>query len=188
MSDVFVTPWTVTCQAPLSMGFPRQEYWSALSFSSSRDLSNPGIKPTATALAGEFFTVELPGKDNFVHLLSKFRCHLFLQFPLPTLSQTPLKFLKPVFWYSSCCIVNHENVSSLKAKSIPFSSLWPQQKTFPNTAKVFHSWLFNEWMNAWFSLEIFLSATPQKVYYRLSRCREGNFSFTLLCSFDWLIS
>ena len=43
----FVTPWTVAHQAPLSMEFSRQEYWSGLPFPSSRDLPNPGIKPTA---------------------------------------------------------------------------------------------------------------------------------------------
>ena len=44
------TPWTVTCQAPLSMGFSRQEYWSGLPFPSPEDLPDPGIKPMALAL------------------------------------------------------------------------------------------------------------------------------------------
>ena len=44
------TPWTVACHAPLSMGFPRQEYWSGLPFLSPRDLPNPGIKPEDSAL------------------------------------------------------------------------------------------------------------------------------------------
>ena len=39
------TPWTVACQAPPSMGFPRQEYWSGLPFPSPGDLPNPGLKP-----------------------------------------------------------------------------------------------------------------------------------------------
>ena len=46
------TPWTVTCQAPLSMGFPRQEHWSGLPFPSPGDLPDPGIAPTSLALAG----------------------------------------------------------------------------------------------------------------------------------------
>ena len=50
------TPWIVACQAPLSMGFSRQEYWSGLPFPSPRDLPNPGIKPRSPALAGRFFT------------------------------------------------------------------------------------------------------------------------------------
>ena len=60
MSDSFVTPWTVAHQAILSMVFPRQEYWSGLPFLSPGDLPNPGIEPTFSALAGGFFTIELP--------------------------------------------------------------------------------------------------------------------------------
>ena len=62
MSDFFVTPWTVSCQVPLSLGFPRQEYWSELPFPSPGDLPNPGIEPMSPALAGRFFTSEPPGK------------------------------------------------------------------------------------------------------------------------------
>ena len=43
------TLWTAACQTPLSMGFPRQEYWSRLPFHSPRDLSHPGIKPASLA-------------------------------------------------------------------------------------------------------------------------------------------
>ena len=50
MSDSFATPWTVACQAPLSTGFPRQEYRSGLSFPSPRDLPDPEIEPTSPAL------------------------------------------------------------------------------------------------------------------------------------------
>ena len=62
MSDSSVTPWTPARQAPLSMGFPRQEYQSRLLFPFSGDLPDPGIKPASPALAGEFFTTESPGK------------------------------------------------------------------------------------------------------------------------------
>ena len=57
-----MTSWTIVLQAPLSMGFPRQEYWSGLPFPSSGDIPNRGIKPTTPVLAGEFFTTESPGK------------------------------------------------------------------------------------------------------------------------------
>ena len=56
---LFVTPWTVAHQAPLSMGFSRQEYWSGLLCSSPGDLPDPGIEPEplmSPALAGRFFT------------------------------------------------------------------------------------------------------------------------------------
>ena len=52
------TTWTVALQAPLSMEFPGQEYWSRLPFASAGDLPDPGIKPTSPALAGRFFTTE----------------------------------------------------------------------------------------------------------------------------------
>ena len=62
---LFATPWTVVCQAPLLMGFSRQEYWSGLPFSPPEDLLNPGIEPAtpvSPALAGRFFTTEPPEK------------------------------------------------------------------------------------------------------------------------------
>ena len=64
--QLFATPWTVACQAPLSMGFSRQEDWSGLPCPSPGDLPNPGIEPTspaAPALQGGFFTDE-PLKYN----------------------------------------------------------------------------------------------------------------------------
>ena len=45
--QLFETLWTVACQAPLFMGFPRQEYWNGLPFPSPGDLPDPGIKPTS---------------------------------------------------------------------------------------------------------------------------------------------
>ena len=44
----FATPWAVTCQAPLSMGFSRQEYWSGLPFPSPRDLPDPEMEPAVS--------------------------------------------------------------------------------------------------------------------------------------------
>ena len=64
LCPILVTPQTVACQAPLSMGFPNQEYWSGLPFPSSEDHPDPGIEPTSPALAGGFFTTEPPGKPS----------------------------------------------------------------------------------------------------------------------------
>ena len=64
MPNSFVMPWTVALQAPLSMGFPRQEYWSGLSFHSPADLSNPGIELGFSLLADRFFTTETSGKPQ----------------------------------------------------------------------------------------------------------------------------
>ena len=60
---LFATPWTIACQAPLSTGFSRQEYWSGLPCPPPGDLPNQGIEPmslTPPALAGEFFTTSAP--------------------------------------------------------------------------------------------------------------------------------
>ena len=56
--QLFVTLWTVACQAPLSTGFFRQEYWSGLPLPPPEDLPNPGIELASPALAGGFFTDE----------------------------------------------------------------------------------------------------------------------------------
>ena len=61
---LFAIPRTIGHQAPLCMGFSRQEYWSRQLFSSPGDLPNPGIEPPAPALAGGFFTTEPPGKPQ----------------------------------------------------------------------------------------------------------------------------
>ena len=56
----FVTPWTVAHQAPPSMGFSRQEYWSGLPFPSPGDLPDPGIEPRSPALQADALTSEPP--------------------------------------------------------------------------------------------------------------------------------
>ena len=53
-----VTPWTIACQAPLPMGFSRQEYWSGLPFPSPGDLPNPGIEAGSPALQADSLPIE----------------------------------------------------------------------------------------------------------------------------------
>ena len=53
------TPWTVNCQAPLSMGFSRQEYWGRLPFASPGDLPSPGAEPGSPALQADSLLTEL---------------------------------------------------------------------------------------------------------------------------------
>ena len=64
MSDFSVTPRTVARQAPLSVGFPRQEHWSGLPFPSPGDLPHSGIKPTSPTLWADSLLSEPPGKPN----------------------------------------------------------------------------------------------------------------------------
>ena len=65
---LFVTPWVAARQGPLSMGFPRQEYWSGLPFLPPGDLPNPGIQPSSSALIGRFFTTEPSGKPSHIYI------------------------------------------------------------------------------------------------------------------------
>ena len=62
--QLFETLWTVVCQAPLSMGFPRQEYWSGFPFPSQGDFPNPGIEPGSPALQADSLPSEPPGKPD----------------------------------------------------------------------------------------------------------------------------
>ena len=57
-----MTPWAVACQAPPSMGFPRQEYWSGLPYPSPGDLPDPGIELWSLALQADSLPTELSGK------------------------------------------------------------------------------------------------------------------------------
>ena len=59
--QLFVTPWTVACQAPPSLGFSRQEYWSGLPCPSPVDLLDPGIEPESPTLQADSLPSEPPG-------------------------------------------------------------------------------------------------------------------------------
>ena len=62
MSDPLATPWTIADEVPLSMGFPRQDYWSGLQFPSPGDFLDPGIDLMSPALASRLLTTVPPGE------------------------------------------------------------------------------------------------------------------------------
>ena len=62
--QLFVTPWTVAYQAPPSMGFSRQEYWSGVPLPSPGDLPDPGVEPGSRALQADALPSEPPGKSH----------------------------------------------------------------------------------------------------------------------------
>ena len=71
--QLFATPWTVALQAPLPMGFSRQEYWNGLPCPPPGDIPSPGIELkscTSSALTGEFFTMSTTGEFQ-VHIFFK---------------------------------------------------------------------------------------------------------------------
>ena len=105
--QLFVMLWTVALQAPLSMEFFRQEYWSGLPCPLPGDLPNPGIEPTSLmsrALAGKFFTISATYKAHSILWPFPIEVHWFCP-PQPTkkcikiknLRMTRLWFLK--WWY-----------------------------------------------------------------------------------------
>ena len=67
--QLFGTPWTVAYQAPLSMGFSWQEYWSVLPFPSTGNLADPGSEPRSPALQADTLLSEPPGKPPLLLLL-----------------------------------------------------------------------------------------------------------------------
>ena len=79
-----MTPRIVACQAPLSMGFSRQEYWSGLPFPSPGDLPDPGIKPGSPALEADALPSKPPGTGGefFSFYISEKVCPLTPFFPL----------------------------------------------------------------------------------------------------------
>ena len=74
--------WTVAHQAPLSMEFSRQEYWSGLSFPSPGDFPNPGIKPRSPALQADSLPLCHMGSPNICYEFpNQFIC-VYFTFPL----------------------------------------------------------------------------------------------------------
>ena len=95
LCQLFATPWAVACQAPLSMGFPRQEYWSGLPCPFPRDLPDPGIEPTSPALTGGLFTTDPPRKPShgIYPPVNFLQFHLFTRLVLVTHSSQIFQIL-----------------------------------------------------------------------------------------------
>ena len=69
--QLFAAPWTVAHQAPSSMGFSRQEYWSGLPFTSPGNLPDPGTEPGSPTLQADALTSEPPGKPTAAAVAAK---------------------------------------------------------------------------------------------------------------------
>ena len=89
MSDS-ATPWTVARQAPLSMGFPKQEYWSRLPFPPPGDLPDPGIKPVSPALQVDPLPLNHLGSQMLCPKVKSLCCVLLFVTPGTVARQAPL--------------------------------------------------------------------------------------------------
>ena len=127
MSDS-VTPWTVARQVPLSMGFPRQEYWNGLPFPFPADLLHPRIKPGCPALAGGFFTTEPTwfsfGKQwswiRFYKFSKRLRCNSLL-IVIGILQARILEWVAIPFSRGSSQLKDRTNVSCIAGR---FFTVW----------------------------------------------------------------
>ena len=109
---LFVNPWAVAHQAPLSMGFPRQEYWSGLPFPSPGDLPDPGIEQASPALAGKLFTTMIPGKTNILvyytrNYMSRSSFRYFINQELNQYYSLKLLFQILCFYFSPAISLTH---------------------------------------------------------------------------------
>ena len=111
---LFVTPWTVAYQAPLAMGFPRQEYRSALPFPSPEDLPDPGIKttpPGSPALREDSLPLEPSGKS--APLITHFNSFFVISILLKTESD------QIFLWLKNCTIeklLQHNRIQTITGK------------------------------------------------------------------------
>ena len=114
---LFATPWTAAYQAPPSMGFFRQEYWSGLPFPSPGDLPNPGIKPRSPTLRTNALPSEPPGKPwDMLHLVKK-EAHLTC---LPVSHPSPFSLsLKQAICHS----FGNENAETVYNESLSLQAL-----------------------------------------------------------------
>ena len=114
-----MTPWTVACETPLSMGFCRQEYWSGLPFPSPGDPPNPGTEPGSPALQADSLPTELWGRLNDLSLLHRFCLiqstvdtvcwvlFLFCFFTSFFLYYSAPDFIWFFFWFTYLCWTSH---------------------------------------------------------------------------------
>ena len=162
-----VTLWTAVCQASLSMGFSRQEYWSGLSCPSPGVLPSPGIKPRSPALQADSFTTEPPGKPEVGHILY-------------------------LYWSESCSVVSDSlqpmdcvhgilQARILEWVAVPFSRESSQLRDRTQVSciadRFFTSWAMREYLY-WDFLEIvcdcsFPPAWPKWSYVATVSCKEG---------------
>ena len=101
--QLFVTPWTVVLQAPLFMGFSKQEYWSGLPCPPPGDLPRPGIEPVSPALQLDSYPTEPPGKPLFALCFSQVELlNSWPAVPSPTSMSNLLYRSRYLVGFSSC--------------------------------------------------------------------------------------
>ena len=116
---LFVTPWTVAYQVPLSMGFSSQEYWSGLLFPSPEDLPDPGIEPRSPALQADALLSEPEVRKIHIFLHSHWWSHTVTRLTWMVLKGTItfLSYIKNVLYI--VCSWSHKYKRNFKLENIP---------------------------------------------------------------------
>ena len=126
---LFVTPWTVACQTPLSMRFSRQEYWDGLPFPTLRDLPDPGMEPRSPALQADSLLTEPPGSPPRVTYFNTQQLKtcprlLGLGFSLWMKISVFAQFQNSEeLWKRMCCVMNVPFFLLLTQLDLPFSHM-----------------------------------------------------------------
>ena len=116
---LFATPWTVAYQAPSSVGFFRQDYWSGLSFPSPGDLPNSGIKPRSPTLQAGTLPSEVPGKPQSKEITKITASNQYVVcFCMHYFKQFHLKAFYSCQYYSEGMLKNLNLKSSMKCCTI----------------------------------------------------------------------
>ena len=122
---LFATPWIEACQAPLSMEFPRQEYWNGLPFLSPGNLPHPGIEPASPALQADSLLLSPRGSPEGSRqlLLSRLSHVQLLETPWTIIHQAPLsmRFSRKEYW-SGLPFPSPENLPNPEIKPMSLTS------------------------------------------------------------------
>ena len=116
---LFVTPWTVTYQAPPSMGFSRQGYWSGVPSPSLGDLPDPGLEPRSPALQADALLSELVGKPYIPYIVQYILVVYFMHNSLYLLISYPC-FASLPFLLATACMQASSHFSRVRL----FATLW----------------------------------------------------------------
>ena len=138
LCPALATPWTEACQAPLSMGFSRQEYWSGLPFPSPGDLPDPGIKPKSPAWQADSLETELLA---FVNKNTQMNGrNSFFSFPwVHSRKHLCFNFFSQVSMYalSSCCISKVSKLPSPPVHTVRIVSGYIEVSSFKTKSSDF---------------------------------------------------
>ena len=150
--QLFATPWVVVCQAPLSMEFSKQEYWSGELFPFPGDLPNPGTEPRSPALQVDSLPSEPPGKPRNWHTYTQFSSVLSLShvrlFATPWIAASQASLSITNSWVDSWSLPKPMSIESVMLSNhltlcrlfLLLPSIFPSIRVFSNESALRIRW------------------------------------------------